>query len=74
MEKGDHSVCPAVWFSGFFGLGTLVHLLRLLFQVPVNIGGWQVPLSVSGILVLVLGGLSAGLLYVGCRRPGCSTK
>ena len=74
MEKNDHRFCPALWFSGFFGLGTLVHLIRLLFRVPVTLGTWQVPLRFSVVAVLVLGALSASLLAVALRRPCCSSK
>jgi len=74
MEKNEHRLCPALWFSGFFGLGALVHLIRLLFQVPVTLGGWQVPLRLSAVLVLAFGGLSAVLLYIAGRRPCCSSK
>ena len=69
MEKDRQPVCPAIWFSVFFGLGTAVHLIRLLFRVPVTLGTWQVPLGFSGIAVAVFGLLSGGLLYVGCKRP-----
>ncbi len=43
--------------------------MRLLFRVPVTIGSWAVPLRLSVVAVLVLGGLSAGLLYAACKRP-----
>ena len=74
MERKERPICPAVWFSGFFGLGTLVHLLRLIFKVPITIGTWVVPLGLSGVLVIVLGALSVGLLYAGCKRPCCASK
>ena len=69
MEKNEGVVCRAIWFSGFFGLGAVVHLVRLVFHVPVTLGTWAVPFGFSAVLVLVFGGLSAGLLYVGCKRP-----
>lgn len=71
MDKKS-PLCPAIWLSGFFGLGTLVHLIRLIFQVPVVIGTWGVPLTLSAIAFVVFGALSAGLLYVGCKRPCCA--
>jgi protein-S-isoprenylcysteine O-methyltransferase Ste14 len=42
-----------------FGIGALVHLLRLIFHFSVNIGRFQVPLWAS-----VIGLLVAGLLAV----------
>ena len=69
MEKDEHRFCPALWFSGFFGLAAVVHLVRLLFKVPVTIRGWAVPLHLSAAAVLVAGGLSAALFYIGCKRP-----
>lgn len=72
--EGKHPICPAVWFSGFFGLGTLVHLVRLILRFPLVVGSYEVPLAVSGLLVLVLGALSIGLLFVGWIRPCCSKK
>ena len=74
METNKPAICPAVWFSGFFGLGAVVHLIRLLLHVPVRIGTFDVPLTASVILVLVFGGLSAGLLYLAMRRPFCEEK
>lgn len=68
MEK---KCCPAVWLSGFFALGFVVHLGRLLFQAPVAVNGRDIPLSVSGWLALVFGLLSAGALWAGFRKPCC---
>lgn len=70
MKDSGH-FCPALWFSGFFGLGFVMHTLRLLFQVPVTVGAYAVPFSVSMILMVVFGVLSGGLLYLGCRKPCC---
>jgi len=72
--EGKHSICPAVWFSGFFGLGAIVHLVRLVLRFPLMVGSYEVPLTVSAILVLVLGAFSIGLLFLGWRRPCCSKK
>ncbi len=56
----------SVWFSGFFGLGATVHLIRLLLRFPVTIGTWQVPMSVSVAIAVVFGALSLFLLKAGC--------
>lgn len=45
MEKGKHPFCPAIWLSGFFGLAAVVPLVRLLFQFPVTLGNWRVPMG-----------------------------
>lgn len=66
-----HKICPAVWFSGFFGLGAFVHLVRLLFRFPVMVGGYDIPMAPSAVIVVLLGALSVGLLWVGIRRPCC---
>ena len=74
MKESEHRFCPAVWFSGFFGLGALVHLVRLLLRFPLIVGDFEVPLAMSLVLAIVLGGLSVGLLYVGLRRPCCKEE
>lgn len=71
MVKDKPLACPAIWFSGFFGLGALVHLVRLVLRFPLIVNGYAVPLTASAILVVVLGGLSVGLLVLGCKRPCC---
>lgn len=74
MEEPIRKFCPAVWFSGFFGLGAVVHLVRLLLRFPLIVGTFEVPLRMSLVLVIVLGGLSLGLLYMGLRRPCCKKE
>ncbi len=74
MEKNDRSALAAIWFSGFFGLGTVVHLIRLILRVPVTLGTWAVPLKASGILVLVFGALSFWMLRAGCGQSCCSSN
>ena len=69
MEKKRSAFCLAIWFSGFFCLGAVVHMARLLLRVPVAIGTWNVPLRFSAVLVIFFGTLSAWLLYSGCKRP-----
>lgn len=63
--------CPAIWFSGFFGLGAVAHLVRLILRFPLTIGTWEVPLTTSLIVAVVFGGLSIGLLILGVKKP-CS--
>ncbi len=64
--------CPAMWLSGFFGLGALVHLVRLVMGFSLVVDGRAVSLTFSGLLALVLGILSVGLLIVSLKKP-CET-
>ena len=70
MKK--NKFCPALWFSGFFGLGAVAHLIRLIAGFSVVIAGREIPVSLSGVVVVVFGGLSVGLLFLSLRRP-CET-
>ena len=65
--------CPAMWFSGFFALGAVVHSVRLITGFSVVIAGREIPLILSGAAVLVFGILSVGLLILSLKRP-CETK
>ena len=73
MEKAKAKFCPAMWFSGFFGLGALAHFVRLIAGFSLVVAGREIPLAASGIAVLVFGILSAGLLILSLKRP-CETK
>ena len=66
--------CPAIWFSGFFGFGAFVHLVRLILKFPVTIGSFAVPLRMSLMAAVVLGALSVVLLILGCKKPCCDKK
>ena len=66
--------CAAIWFSGFFGFGAIGHLIRLMLKLPVTLGTFEVPLNLSVVLVVVLGGLSIGLLILSCKKPCCSKE
>ena len=70
MEKTKF--CPALWFSGFFGLGAVLHLIRLITGFSVVIAGHEIPVSFSGVAVAVFGALSVGLLVLSLKRP-CET-
>jgi hypothetical protein len=76
MKTGEwkNRFCPALWFSGFFGLGAVMHLLRLLFGFSVVIAGREIPFIASGAAVLVFGMLSIGLLILSLKRPCESGK
>ena len=66
--------CFATWFSGFFGLGALVHLVRSILKFPLVVNNYEVPISLSVTLAVVLGALSLVLLYVSCKKPCCEKK
>ena len=66
--------CPAVWLSGFFGLGALVHLVRWMLGFSLIVAGHEVPVKASALLFAVLGTLSAGALFLGLKRPCCESK
>ena len=48
----------------FFSLVLLLHLIRLVFGFEVQFAGWNVPLWLSGLAVLVL----AFLLYLNYKE------
>ncbi len=67
MEKTKF--CPAMWLSGFFGLGAIVHLVRLVAGFSVVIAGHEISRVVSGGVVAVFGTLSVGLFVLSMKRP-----
>ena len=69
MENAKTKFCPATWFSGFFALGALVHLVRLIKGFSLVVAGHAIPLAVSGWFALIAGILSIGLLIVSLKRP-----
>ena len=73
MKNEKTKFCPALWLSGFFALGAIVHLVRLLFRASLVVAGYEVPFGLSTVLVLVLGGLSIGLAILSLKRP-CDQK
>lgn len=74
MEKNKTKFCPAMWFSGFFGLGTLVHLVRLITGFSLVIADHPISRSFSGVAAFVFGILSGVLLIVSLKRPCESGK
>lgn len=72
MEMENKKFCPAVWLSGFFGLGALVHLVRLMMNISVAVNGYEIPFVLS-VVVVVFGGLSIGLLVVSGKYGGLPT-
>ncbi len=58
-----------MWFSGFFALGALVHLVRSILGFSLVIAGIEISVGTSMILAVVLAAVSAGLLVVSLKRP-----
>ena len=54
--------------GAIFALVALLHVLRILMGWPAVIGGWNVPMWVSWIGLVVAGGLSYFGLSLGMRR------
>ena len=65
--------CMPTWWSGFFALALVGHLLRLLFRAQVHIGQWAVPMRVSIGVVIVAGALSLILCKKGCASCTCAS-
>lgn len=63
--------CVAIWFSGFFALGAVMHLVRSIVRFPLVVGTFEVPISLSVVLAVVLGVLSLSLLCLACRKSCC---
>lgn len=72
MEK--NKICPALWLSGFFGMGAVVHFLRFISGVSLSVAGHEIPLAVSAVVFLVMSGLSLGALYLSFKRPFCASS
>ncbi len=66
--------CTFSWFSGFFALPALVHLVRLVTKTQVQIGDWIVPMSFSIGTMVVAGVLSLVLCKTACKACACSAK
>jgi len=58
----------ATWLSGFFVIFGLLHLARLVVRVPIRVGTYDVPLTVTLVMGLGCLVLSAALLWVEVQR------
>ena len=68
MMKSTNMYDLAMWLSGFFGLGALVHLVRSVSGANLIIADYNVPLMTS-VLIAVIGGVfSIALLIVALKR------
>ncbi len=66
--------CTSMWWSGFFGLAAIGHLLRFAAQVHVQLGSRTVPMRLSLAIAAAAGLLSFFLYKKGCGSCGCSSK
>ena len=62
------------WWSGFFAVLALVHIIRLITRVVIQLNGWSVPMSVSIGVAAVAGVLSILFCKKGCGACGCASK
>ena len=58
--------CAAMWWSGFFALAAVVHVVRLVARAEVQIGTFVVPMGVSIGVAIVAGTLSLIFCKKGC--------
>jgi len=65
--------CKFAWWSGFFAFAAVVHMVRLIARVQVQIGSWSVPMGLSIAVAVVAGALSIILCKAGCGACGCSS-
>jgi len=54
--------------GAIFAVVALLHVLRILMGWPAVLGGWEVPMWVSWIALVVAGGLSYFGLSLATRR------
>ena len=64
--------CCAMWWSGFFGLAALAHLIRLVARIPLVVNNWAVPMTVSIGVAIVAGALSFFFCKKGCASCSCT--
>lgn len=72
-QKGEARFCPAMWLSGFFALGALVHLVRFVLKFGLVVAGHEISVGTSGMLGLGLAVLSIAFLVVSLKKP-CERK
>jgi hypothetical protein len=58
----------ATWLSGFFGIAGIFHLARVIFNVRIVIGTYEVPLRVTVAVGIASLTISAGLLWLEVQR------
>ena len=69
METEKSKFCPAMWLSGFFALGALVHLIRYLLHFSLTVNGYEVPLTASFGVAVLFGAFALVFGAAGMKRP-----
>ena len=64
--------CSAMWWSGFFGLAAVAHVLRLVFRPDIQFNGVPVPAGFSIVIVAVAGALSFFFCKKACGACSCT--
>ena len=52
--------------GAIFGIVAIVHVVRMIYQWPAQIGTWTVPLWVSGVAIVISGVLGLWALRLTC--------
>ncbi len=50
--------CAAMWWSGFFGLAMIGHMIRLIARAHMQVGTHVIPMGVSVLIAIIAGALS----------------
>ena len=66
--------CSLMWWSGFFALASLVHIVRLISRIQVQVGIWVVPMQASIGVAIIAGLISLFLCKAGCGACNCKEK
>jgi hypothetical protein len=63
-----------MWWSGFFALAAVVHLVRVVLQAQAVLAGRSIPMSLSVGVAIAAGLVSFFFYKKGCGSCGCSSK
>jgi hypothetical protein len=66
--------CCYSWFSGFFALAAIPHIVRSFLKFPVQIGSFVVPMNLSYGIAIVATILSLTFCKLGCKACNCAGK
>ena len=64
--------CVPMWWTGFFALAFIGHVVRLVARARVQLGNWPVPMGFS-VVIAIIAGLLAFIFYKkACGACKCS--
>lgn len=74
MDNKKHCCgqCICLWFSGFFAMPAIAHIVRIILGWPMTIASWNVTIKGSIIVAVVTGILAAIFGLAGCKLAGKS--